>query len=68
MLHRSGAIGQVQGEFLNHEHEELLNLYASGRIKPFITRKISFEDIPSALTDLANRKVIGRVVAMINPE
>lgn len=50
-------------DFLDHVHAELLNLYADGKIRP-ATQKISFEEIPNALTDLADRKVIGRVVAV----
>jgi NADPH2:quinone reductase len=51
-------------DFLDRTHEELLKLYADGRIRP---RKqiISFGGIPDALTDLADRKVIGRVVAVL---
>jgi NADPH2:quinone reductase len=51
-------------DFLDHTHEELLTLYTEGRIRP-VTQKVSFEDIPAALTDLADRKVIGRVVATL---
>jgi NADPH:quinone reductase len=51
-------------EFLDRTHEELLGLYAEGLIRP-TTQKVSFEEIPTALTDLADRKVIGRVVATL---
>jgi NADPH:quinone reductase len=51
-------------DFLDRTHEELLKLYAEGKIRP-TTQKVSFEDIPTALTDLADRKVIGRVVAAL---
>lgn len=50
-------------EFLDRTHEELLKLYAEGRIRP-AQQRISFDDIPTALMDLADRKVIGRVVAI----
>jgi NADPH2:quinone reductase len=49
-------------DFLDRTHEDLLKLYAEGKIRPR-TQKVSFDDIPTALTDLADRKVIGRVVA-----
>ncbi len=52
-------------EFLDREHEALLKLYAEGHIRPLIKRIIPFEEIPRALTDLAHRKVIGRVVAKL---
>jgi D-arabinose 1-dehydrogenase-like Zn-dependent alcohol dehydrogenase len=51
-------------EFLDRTHEDLLKLYAEGKIQPAI-QKTSFEDIADALTDLADRKVIGRVVALL---
>jgi NADPH2:quinone reductase len=51
-------------DFLDHTHEELLKLYAEGKIRP-MRQCISFDDIPNALTDLADRKVIGRVVAVL---
>jgi len=51
-------------DFLDHVHEELLKLYTQGKIRP-AKQKVSFQDIPNALTDLANRKVIGRVVAVL---
>jgi NADPH:quinone reductase len=50
--------------FLDHTHDELLKLYAEDKIRPQ-KQAISFEDIPAALTDLADRKVIGRVVAVL---
>jgi D-arabinose 1-dehydrogenase-like Zn-dependent alcohol dehydrogenase len=50
--------------FLDRTHEDLLKLYAEGKIRPVI-QKISFEDIADALTDLADRKVVGRVVAVL---
>jgi NADPH:quinone reductase len=51
-------------DFLDRTHEDLLKLYAEGKIRPK-TQKVSFDDIPAALTDLAHRKVIGRVVAAL---
>jgi NADPH:quinone reductase len=50
--------------FLDHTHEELLRLYAEGKIRP-TKQKIPFKDIPAALTDLVDRKIIGRVVAVL---
>jgi NADPH:quinone reductase len=51
-------------DFLDRTHEELLKLYAEGKIRP-TKQRVAFEDIPNALTDLADRKVIGRVVAVL---
>ena len=50
--------------FLDHTHQELLKLYAENKIRP-VTQSVGFADIPSALADLADRKVIGRVVAVL---
>jgi NADPH2:quinone reductase len=51
-------------DFLDRTHVALLELYATGQIRP-ARQIIAFEDIPNALTDLADRKVIGRVVAVL---
>jgi NADPH2:quinone reductase len=51
-------------DFLDHTHEELLKLYAEGKIRP-TKQEIPFNDIPAALTDLVDRKIIGRVVAVL---
>jgi NADPH2:quinone reductase len=51
-------------DFLDRTHADLLKLYAEGKIRPK-TQTVSFDDIPAALTDLAHRKVIGRVVAVL---
>jgi NADPH2:quinone reductase len=51
-------------DFLDRTHEELLKLYAEGKLRP-AKQAISFADIPGAMTDLADRKVIGRVVALL---
>jgi D-arabinose 1-dehydrogenase-like Zn-dependent alcohol dehydrogenase len=44
-------------------HQELLTLYAEKRIRP-VSRSVAFADIPQALADLADRKVIGKLVAV----
>jgi NADPH:quinone reductase len=51
-------------DFLDRTHDELLRLYAEGKIQP-TKQKISFEDIPDALADLADRKVIGKLIAVL---
>jgi NADPH:quinone reductase len=50
-------------DFLDRTHGELLKLYAEGKIRPK-GHAISFEDIPDAMAELADRKVIGRLVAV----
>jgi NADPH2:quinone reductase len=47
-------------------HEALLGLLADGRYRPRVTRTVAFDDVPAALTDLAERRTIGRVVVDIN--
>jgi NADPH2:quinone reductase len=51
-------------EFLDRTHQELLKLYAEEKIRP-VRRSVDFTEIPSALADLADRKVIGRIVAVL---
>jgi NADPH2:quinone reductase len=51
-------------DFLDRTHQELLKLYAEEKIRP-VRRSVDFSEIPSALADLADRKVIGRMVAVL---
>jgi NADPH2:quinone reductase len=43
-------------------HEHVLRLVAEGRFRPAVGRVVGFDEIPSALRDLAERRVVGRVV------
>jgi NADPH2:quinone reductase len=51
-------------QFLDSTHEELLSLYAEGKIRPART-STSFADIPRALRELGDRQVVGRTVATL---
>jgi NADPH2:quinone reductase len=44
-------------------YEYLLPLFANNQIGSIVERVISFEEIPSGLTDIATHKAIGRIVA-----
>ncbi|MCE2391338.1 MAG: NADPH:quinone oxidoreductase family protein [Proteobacteria bacterium] len=44
-------------------HEKLCELYAAGRFDP-VVRRVAFEDVPRAITDLAERRTVGKVVAL----
>ena len=43
-------------------HDDLMALVEEGRYKPLVRRTISFDEVPSALRDLAERRTLGRVV------
>lgn len=47
-------------------HEVLTGLIASGQYRPTTTRCVPFSEVPQALTDLAERRVAGRVVVDID--
>ena len=46
--------------------DELYAMYKLGKINPHIERKHSFEDLPNALADLDERRIIGRSVIVMN--
>jgi len=48
--------------FMRGVHAELLDLHRHGRIRPVVDREIGLEGVAAALTDLAERRVIGKVV------
>jgi NADPH2:quinone reductase len=43
----------------------LLELFEAGRYRPTVTRCVAFDEVPAALTDLAERRTTGRVVVRI---
>ena len=45
--------------------DELYGMYALGKVNPHIERTHSFEELPNALADLDERRVIGRSVILI---
>ena len=46
-------------------HEALTALVADGRYRPTVERIVGFDEVPAALTDLAERRTMGRVVVAI---
>ncbi|MBN48601.1 MAG: alcohol dehydrogenase [Spongiibacteraceae bacterium] len=45
--------------------KEIVELYRAGKIQAVVGWHIGFEDIPQAITDMAERKTVGRVVAVL---
>ena len=56
--------GGFERDFMLSMHNELLDLHAKGAIKVAIDRAIGFAGIRDGMQDLADRKVVGRVVAV----
>jgi len=63
------CMGSGYGEELpaieQHAHDHLLRLVREGRFRARVGREIDFDDIPKALADFAERRVLGRTVARI---
>jgi NADPH:quinone reductase len=47
-------------------HAALVELLDSGRYRPTTTRCVAFDEVPAALTDLAERRTTGRVVVRLH--
>jgi NADPH:quinone reductase len=47
-------------------HAALLELWSRGRYRPTVTRCVEFDEVPAALTDLAERRTTGRVVVRVS--
>jgi NADPH2:quinone reductase len=45
---------------------ELLEMYAQGKIKPFVSERFPLERAPEAITHLASRKALGKVVVTVD--
>lgn len=64
----ASLVGAIAGMFPRQDmlamHDEILTLYAAGKLQLFLERVIGFDGIGQGLQDLADRKVRGRVVAI----
>lgn len=74
-LHNHTLVGVTLGGYDRAEmariHEEthaaLTDLLAAGSYRPITTQCVPFDEVPAAITDLAERRVSGRVVVEIAP-
>ena len=46
-------------------HDELLDLYARGAIRPLIDARVAMEEVPGAIASLADRGTAGKVVVEV---
>ncbi len=46
-------------------HARILDLVLQGRVRPVIGSEVAFEDLPRALQSMADRKTLGRTVALV---
>jgi NADPH2:quinone reductase len=63
------TLGSYPREQMKHIHQEthdaLVGLLESGRFRPQVTQSVAFDQVPAVLTELANRKTMGRVVVRV---
>lgn len=65
------TLGSYPRDEMRRIHEEthaaLTQLLAAGKFRPQVTRAVAFANVPDALTDLAERRTMGRVVVRVGP-
>ena len=57
-----GAATKREPDSLQETRRELFELVASGRLEVPISRSYKLDEIPQALRDLLDRKVLGKIV------
>ena len=64
------TLGSYPREEMQRIHAEtqaaLSQLLADGRYRPTVTRCVGFDDVPAAITDLAERRTLGRVAVRVS--
>lgn len=73
-VHNRTLIGATYGGYsrdaMRHIREEtraaLVDLLAAGTFRPQVTRVVDFAEVPEAVTDLAARRTMGRVIVRIS--
>lgn len=59
-----GLYGKMMPHLIWETHEELVNLYTAGEIKPLIYESVPFEELPDALERLGSRGTYGKLVTL----
>ncbi|WP_366931191.1 NADPH:quinone oxidoreductase family protein [Sphingomonas sp.] len=72
LLKGAGIIGVFNGGFSQNEPEEsarntaeLMDLYVTGKLRPTISSVVPFTDAPSAITAIADRQALGKIVVAV---
>ena len=47
---------------------EIVELVEAGAVRPVVGDVVGFEDLPAAITAMADRKTTGRVIALIDED
>jgi NADPH2:quinone reductase len=73
LLKNVAVVGVHFGAYAKHDpgifhrtHDELVALYDAGKIDPLVHRILPLEEALTGITDLANRRTIGKVVVRVN--
>ncbi len=61
-----GQYVQQHPEFLGHTHEVLTAMSLGGQIQPVVGKTYTLEQVPAGLRDLADRKIVGKAVILID--
>lgn len=61
-----GAYPPAQGRAIEQDaHRAILALLEAGRFRPVVGRVVDFDDVPKGLTELAERRSMGRVIVRV---
>jgi NADPH2:quinone reductase len=58
-------VGAYERAQVLEAHQACVDLHAEGKLPSLVRRVVGFEEIPSALGDLADRRAVGKVVAQV---
>lgn len=59
-----GLYRSLRPDAVRAAHDELCRLVSEGALRPWVTRRAAFEDVPEAMEDVAGGKTEGRVVVV----
>ena len=60
-------VGAYRKPFLSDVHDELLAYWRDGRIRSLVSSAVDFEEVSSALGEIAMRRTTGKLVAKVAP-
>ncbi len=60
-------VGAYSKPYTSEVSEALVSLWREKKIRSVVTTRVSFEDVPTALEDIANRRATGKIVVCDSP-
>ena len=60
-----GGYNELHPEYVSQTQQKLYELFEAGKIRPIVSNRYALSEAPKAVRDLADRKVLGKAVLVM---